>query len=176
MTVRVLIGGVGYRWQGDSSFGLAASDALSEQEWPPGVAVADLGYGAIYVSQDIADAQPPYQRLVLLAGMPRGRPAGQLYAYRWQPATVGAEELQARIREAGAGVIDLDHLLAIANFFNALPPEVNVLEYEPASEAAGESLTAQASACLPHALALARLIALAPAGQPDLGAERSPEW
>jgi hydrogenase maturation protease len=165
--LNVLIGGVGYRWQGDGSFGLVASDQLARQTWPEGITVEDLGYGAIYVAQDLADARPPYQRLVLLAGVARGREPGQLYAYDWQPSSPSEDELQARIREAGAGVIDLDHLLAIASFFGALPAEVLVVELEPAS-LAGEHLSAQASACLPRALGMARQAALAPAGLPAL--------
>ncbi|MDP8924183.1 MAG: hypothetical protein M3O34_15070, partial [Chloroflexota bacterium] len=73
---RVLIGGVGYRWMRDGSIGLVASDELMRQDWPAHVEVADLGFGAIYVTQDLAHAEPPYARLVLLAGVARGRTPG----------------------------------------------------------------------------------------------------
>jgi hydrogenase maturation protease len=158
---RVLIGGVGYRWQGDASFGLVASDALAREAWPDHVQVADLGYGALYVAQDLADADPPYTRLVLLAGVPRGRRPGELYCWRWQGPLPGAEEVQARVREAGAGVIDLNHLLVIANYFGALPADVVILEFEPI-EVAGADLSPAAAARLPEALAQARQAALAP--------------
>lgn len=160
---RVLIGGVGYRWQRDASFGLVAGDALARLAWPPGVEVADLGYGAIFVAQDVADARPPYGRLILLAGTARGRPPGRLYRSRWDGPPADAEEIQARIREAGAGVIDLDHLLVIARHFGALPPEVILIEVEPVDAAGGEDLSPAVAALLPDALALARREALAPA-------------
>jgi hydrogenase maturation protease len=159
---RVLIGGVGYRWQRDASFGLVVSDALAALGSSPGVEVADLGYGALYVTQDLADARPPYTRLVLVAGVTRGRPPGTLQAKRWSPTPIDPEALQARIREAGAGVVDLDHLLLIANYFGALPPDVTTLELEPVDVSGGEELSADAAALLPRAMEQARELALGP--------------
>ena len=101
----MLIGGVGYRWQRDASFGLVVSDALAQLEWPPGVEVQDLGYGALYVTQDLADGH--YDRVVLIAATVRGRRPGQLYRAAWGGALPDAAEIQARVFEAGAGVIDL---------------------------------------------------------------------
>ena len=158
---RVLIGGVGYRWQGDASFGLVASDALMRESWPDTVDVADLGYGALYVTQDLSDAHPAYTRLVLLAGVARGRPAGELYRSTWRAPALSTAEIQERVREAGAGVIDLDHLLVIASYFGALPADVVTLEFEPI-ELAGADLSPAAAALLPEVLARARSEALAP--------------
>ena len=159
---RVLIGGVGYRWQRDASFGLAVSDALAGLAWPGHVQVADLGYGALYVTQDLADARPPYQRLLLVAGAARGRPPGRLYCARWRAALPGDDEIQERVREAGAGVVDLDHLLIIASHFGALPPDVVTLELEPVEVDGGDGLSPRAAALVPEAVAHARAIALAP--------------
>ena len=166
---RVLIGGVGYRWQRDASFGLVVSDALAALEWPSHVQVADLGYGALYVTQDLANADPPYERLLLVAGVGRGRQPGQLYCDRWQAVVPAAAEVQERVREAGAGVVDLDHLLIIAGYFGALPPEVITLELEPVDVEGGDGLSLRAAALLPRAVAQARAIALAPDRQ-EVGA------
>ena len=76
---RTLIGGVGYRWMRDGSIGLVASDALMGEDWPAHVDVADLGFGMIYVTQDIGFVKPPYTRLFLLAGVARWRAPGELY-------------------------------------------------------------------------------------------------
>jgi hydrogenase maturation protease len=157
--IRVIIGGVGYRWQRDGSFGLEASDELAELDWPDWVAVADLGYGAIYAAQDIGDVRP--QRLILLAATVRDREPGRLYAYQWPALPVPPEEIQARIYEAGAGVIDLDHLLIIGRQFGALPEDVLLIELEPVDMAGGLGLSAQAAALLPQAVDLARNEALA---------------
>ena len=159
--MRVLIGGIGYRWTGDASIGLIASDALAGLEWPPGTEVADLGYGAIYASQDLADAQPPYGRVILLGGVTRGREPGRIYRYRWDGALPDAEEIQARVYEAGAGVIDLDHLLVIAGYFGALPDDVVIVEVEPVDVGGGDRLSQEAADLLPQVLELARREALA---------------
>jgi hydrogenase maturation protease len=147
---RTLIGGVGYRWQRDASFGLAVSDALAALEWPVEVEVADLGYGALYVSQDLADAQPPYTRLILIAAVRRDRAPGELYRDTWTPVVADAEEVQARVREAGAGVVDLDHLLIIANYFGTLPAEVITFELEPVDVSGGEGLSRGVEMLLPR--------------------------
>lgn len=154
--MRILIGGVGYRWQRDASFGLIASDALAHMEWPDQVDVADLGYGAIYVAQDLADAEPPYDRLILLAGVVRDREPGRVYRRRWSGTLPDAEEIQARVQEAGAGVVDVDHLLIIAEYFDALPDDVLVIEVEPVDATGGEGLSAETADLLPEVVAMVR--------------------
>jgi hydrogenase maturation protease len=153
---RVLIGGVGYRWQRDASFGVVASDALAQLAWPSHAEVMDLGYGAIYAAQDLKDAQPPYQRLILLAAVERGRPPGRLYPSRWAPRSPPAEETQEFIREAGAGILHLDHLLVVAEHFQALPPWVELVELEPVDTAPGVEMSPTAMQCLSEAIALVR--------------------
>lgn len=156
--MRVLIAGIGYRFQRDASFGLIASDALAAMEWPDGITVEDLGYGAIYAAQDIAAARP--DRLILLAGTTRGRTPGTLEHRQWRPVAATPEEVQARIREAGAGVIDLDHLLVVGAHLDALPADVRLIELEPADTQGGEGLSGIASQRLGDAVELARCDAL----------------
>jgi hypothetical protein len=101
---------------------------------------------------------------MLIAGVQRGREPGQIFRYRWQSQRGDAEELQARIREAGAGVIDLDHLLLIADHFEALPEEVEVLELEPVDAGCGDRLSPRAADRLREVLADVRREVLARAG------------
>ena len=124
--------------------------------------VADLGYGAIYVAQDLADTRPPYDRVILLAGMARGRTPGQIYRTRWESIAPDPDDLVARIREAGAGVIDPDHLLLIAQHFGVLPDDVVVIELEPVDATGGEGLSPEATGRLHEVIELARREALAP--------------
>jgi hydrogenase maturation protease len=162
---RVLIGGVGYWWQRDASFGLAAVEALAGRNWPTGVRVEKLDYGAIYVAQDLLAVDPPYERVVLVAGVERGREPGELYVSRWAGAELSPEELQVRIFEAGAGVIDLDHLLLIARHFGALPEDVVLIELEPVDSEGGIELSPAAAARLEEVCDRVRREALAsPAG------------
>lgn len=157
---RTLVGGLGYRWQRDASFGLAVSDALARLEWPDEVEVADLGYGALHVADELRHAAPAWERLILVAAAPRGRAPGGLFRREWTPAPVAAEEVQARIREAGAGVIDLDHLLVIGQHFESLPPRVVLYELEPAEMDGGEGLSRVAEPRLEEAVERVRREAL----------------
>jgi hydrogenase maturation protease len=161
---RVLIGGVGYRWMRDASFGVVVSDELAQLDWPPHVEVADLGYGAILVAQDLEYAEPRYTRLILIAAIERGREPGTLHAYRWISSNPDDEEVQTRIHEAGGGVIDLDHLLIVAHYLTGLPEDVIVFEYEPADTEGGEALTSAGTRCRDQLLELVRREALRPGG------------
>jgi hypothetical protein len=81
VAARVLIGGVGYRWCGDASFGLVATDELAPMPWRDGVRVEDLGYGALHAAMDLADADPPYERVILIGATERCRQPGRLYRF-----------------------------------------------------------------------------------------------
>jgi hypothetical protein len=171
--VRVLIGGIGYRFQGDLSFGIHVSDRLLHEELPDHVEVMDLGYGALYVAQDLAHASPPYTRVVLVSAAVRGRapglydgpgPAGPAPATADAlPGLYGPGGVQERILEAGAGVIDLDHVLVIGSHFGALPFDLRVIELEPTELHRGDGLSELAGRLLPAAVARARRAALEPA-------------
>ncbi len=167
MTGRVLIGGVGYRWFGDGSFGLVASDELARLDWPPGIDVEDLGYGALHAALDLAQADPPYERVILIAVTERGRQPGRLYRFRCEPAVPDTDDVQARMYEAGAGVIDLDHLVVIGRHFGALPDDVVAIELEPHPGTTGDGLTQDVQALLPDAVELVRREVLAQAYAPS---------
>ncbi len=159
---RVLIGGVGYHWFGDASFGIAAVAELGRLDWPPGVDVLELDYGAFYVGMDLADADPPYERAILLAAAERGRAPGRIYRTRWEGALPCAEEIHERMLEAGGGIVDLDHLLVIAEHFKGLPRDVITIEIEPTDKTGGDALSPAARELLTDAVALVRREALAP--------------
>ena len=169
--MRCLIGGVGYHWMRDSSFGLVAADALRASNLPPSVDLGALDYGAILVAQDLLDAKPPYTALVLIAATQRDREPGTLHEYRWSPPNESVDEIQSRIREAGAGVIDLDHLLVIANHFGALPDDVRIIEFEPVDSGGGEALSTQGQRALQQLLTV---YGPALAGQSGRPAEAGP--
>jgi len=139
--MRTLIGGVGYSYLRDGSLGPLVVDELAREPWPDGVVVENLSYGPIAVMQRLQEADPPFDRLILIAAVRRGRPSGALTVYRWGGQLPDAEEIQARVAEAVTGVISLDNLLVITGFFNALPSDVSVVEVEPEDEGWGEGLS-----------------------------------
>jgi len=138
---RTLVGGVGYSYLRDGSLGPLILDELVRQPWPDRVVLENLSYGPIAVMQRLQDADPPFDRLVLVAAVRRGRAPGTVTVYRWDGRLPGAGEIQARVGEAVTGVISLDNLLVVVGFFNALPPDVAVLEVEPEDEGWGEGLS-----------------------------------
>jgi hypothetical protein len=88
--------------------------------------------------------------------MPRGREPGVLYSYRYDRPLPSDVEVQERVREAGAGVVDLDHLLIIAQRFGVLPSDVLVIELEPVDVSPGIELSAAAKLRIDETIDLVR--------------------
>jgi hydrogenase maturation protease len=150
--MRTLIGGVGYSYLRDGSVGPLVVAELAREAWPDGVLVEDLSYGPIAVLQRLQEADPPFNRLVLVAAVRRGRAPGTVTTYRWDHRLPDAGEIQARVAEAVTGVISLDNLLVVVGFFNALPRDVSVLEVEPEDEGWGEGLSRVVEAAWPRVI------------------------
>ena len=162
---RVLVGGVGYRFLRDLSFGPLLTDELRRQEWPEGVEIEDLSYGPVAILHNL-DARPRYDRLVLVAGVKRGRPPGSVTDYRWDGHLPDDEEIQARIEEAGSGVISLDNLLVFLTYFRRMPEEVVVIEVEGADEDWGEGFTPEVDRATPQVMAMIRELTGSDAARP----------
>ncbi len=152
---RVLVGGVGYRFLRDLSFGPLLTDGLQKEKWPEGVEIEDLSYGPVAILHNF-DARAPYDRLVLVAGVKRGRPPGSVTQYVWDGRLPDEEEIQARVEEAGSGVISLDNLLVFLTYFRRMPKEVVVIEVEGADEDWGEGFTPEVERATPQVIAMIR--------------------
>jgi hydrogenase maturation protease len=139
--MRVLVGGVGYRNLRDHSIGPWLADRLAGRA-RNGIEVEDLSYHPIGLAQNLQDREP-YDRLVLVSAVTRGREPGTIEAYRWPGELPAPEEVQARVAEAVTGVISLDNLLAVVGTFGGLPDDVRVVEVEPADEGWGEGFSPQ---------------------------------
>ena len=148
--MRVLIGGVGYRHLRDDSLGPWVADELGGRAGD-GIEVEDLSYHPVGLSQNLQD-RPPYDRLVLVGAVRRGRDPGTVQAYRWSGTLPGAEEIQARVAEAVTGVISLDNLLVVCGALGGLPDDVRVVEVEPAVEGWGEGFSEAVERRLPEVL------------------------
>ena len=155
IVLRTLIGIVGYRNLSDLSTGPNLLPALEALSWESGVEIEDLSYGPIAVVQNLED-RPPYDRMVFLSAAQRGRAPGRVYRTERNQELPSDEEIQARITEAVTGVIDLDNLLVIAQYFRVLAEEVVVIEVEPVEIENGESCSAAVSALVPEILEMVR--------------------
>lgn len=145
---RILIASVGYECLRDLSVGPLVLRRLREQQWPDGVELEDLSYGPIGVMHNL-EARPPYDRIVLLAGVGRNRQPGRVYSYSWNRELPHPEELQARVAEATTGVISLDNLLIIATYFDKLPRDVVVVEVEALNGDWGAELSPEVARAMP---------------------------
>ena len=148
--MRVLVGGVGYRNLRDGSVGPWVADTLAA-EAPNGVEVEDLSYGPVQILHNLQD-RPPYDRLVLVGAVRRGREPGTIEHYRWDGRLPPSDEIQERVAEAVTGVIALDNVLVVVGAFGGLPDDVRVVEVEPAAEGWGEGFSAEVGAKLPEVL------------------------
>jgi len=137
--MRVLVGGVGYRFLRDGAVGPYMADHLAAAA-SNGVEVEDLGYHPIGFTQNLQD-RPAYDRIVLVGAIKRGREPGTVTAYRWDHALPSVKEIQERVSEAVTGVISLDNLLIVTEAFKAFPDDVRVVEIEPADEGWGEGFS-----------------------------------
>ena len=142
---------VGYRNLSDFSVGPVLLTELQSLDWERGVDIEDLSYGPIAVVQNLEE-RPPYDRMVYLSAVQRGRVPGRVYRRAWNAPLPPEEEIQARIGEAVTGVIDLDNLLVIAQYFRVLAPEVVIIEVEPLNCGSGEALSPAVHAMVPDIL------------------------
>lgn len=146
--MRVLVGGVGYRYLRDNALGVHIADSFAGRA-TNGVEVEDLGYHPIGFTQNLQD-RPPYDRIILVAAIVRGREPGTVKAYRWEHELPPLEEIQDRVSESVTGVISLDNLLIVTEVFEAFPEDVWVVEVEPADESWGDGFSPEIQAKLPE--------------------------
>jgi hydrogenase maturation protease len=138
---RVLVGGIGYRNLRDASIGPYLADRLVERA-PAGVEVEDVSYHPVGLSQNLQDREP-YDRVVLVGAIRRGRPPGTITSYRWDGRLPPDTEVQERISEAVTGVISLENQLIVCGALGGLPEDVRVVEVEPADDDWGEQFSPQ---------------------------------
>ena len=160
--IRTLVGGVGYSDLRDFSVGPLLLDRLALDGWPVGVTLEDLSYNPVSVVHRLQEAEPPFDRLVLVGALQRGRRPGAVVAYRWDGSLPGIEIIQGRVAEAVTGVISLENLALVVGGLGAAPPEMVLVEIEPEIEGLGSELSAAVAAAADEAIRLVRRVALAP--------------
>lgn len=144
--MRVLVGGVGYRNLRDYSVGPWFVDKHAARS-NSDLEVEDVSYHPVGLSQNLTERKP-YDRVVLVGTVARGRPPGTVRSYRWSGELPPVEEIQARIAEAVTGVISLENVLVVVGALGGFPEDVRVVEVEPAAEDWGDSFSTQVEARL----------------------------
>ena len=158
--MRTLIAGIGYSNLSDSSIGPIAAAELKKKLLPATIKIDDLSYGPISVMHNFAEANPRYQRLVLITAADFGAQPPAMRWDRWPAILPSPEEVQARIVEAASGVIDWKNLLVILQQFEVLPPEVFVVAVQPVKTDFGMELSPEMRQLLPEILTIARELAM----------------
>ena len=156
----VLIAGVGYQNLRDLSVGPVLVPVLCRLDWPEDVEIHDLHFGPIHVVQWLEERPGHYHRMVFVSAVERGRERGQVYCYRWDGALPDADEIQQRVGEAVTGVISLDNLLIIGQYFGVLPRDVIVVEVEPEDTGWGTGFTPCVETVLGEVIETVRRVAI----------------
>lgn len=159
--MQVLVGTLGYHNLRDYSLGPKLLPELQALDWPPGVKVDELNWGPIAIVQDFEARPMPYDRVVILTATERIRPGGTITLLRWGGTLPPADEIQERISEAVTGVISLDNLLIIGEYFGIWPEEVFIVDVEPGPQEAGDTFTHAVEIVLPSILDMVQRVALA---------------
>lgn len=130
--MKVLIAGVGHPNLKDLSFGQVLLPYLRKQIWTENFDLENLSFGAIAVLQWFQDHPGKYDRVVFVSAAERsGRAPGTLDVTDWGFAPLDETVVQECVAESVTGIISLDNLMQILQYFKALPPEVVVLDLEP---------------------------------------------
>lgn len=148
--VRALIGGVGYPDLSDHSISWAMVDALERRTLPDGVVAEDVSYNPVAVAQRLDDepAGDPFEVVVLVSAIARGRQPGAVTAYRWDGRLPPDDEVHRAVTDAVTGIIHLDNTLVVARHLGALPGRVAVIEVEPRDESFGAPMSPAVAAAL----------------------------
>ncbi|MEJ7848252.1 MAG: hypothetical protein WKF92_09210 [Pyrinomonadaceae bacterium] len=136
--MKTLIAGVGHPNLKDLSFGQVLLPHLEKQKWAENFDLENLSFGAIAVLQWFQDFPDKYDKVVFISAAEReGRVPGTLDIYDWDFASLDEAVVQECVAESVTGIISLDNLMMILQYFKALPPEVVVLDLEPVDSEIG---------------------------------------
>lgn len=152
--VRVFVGGVGNPWRRDLDFGPMFIRRIAGLDWPPDVAIEDASVSAHRVLHILQDRQP--ERVVFVAGFPRGDPAGTVRRHPVEGPMPDDEMLMALLGEAAGGVIDFDATLAVVRHFGALPADSVVIEVEATDTTFGTGFSDEVEASIDRVLEMVR--------------------
>ena len=153
MNKKILVGTVGYQILRNHSIGPILLPHLSEQSWPEGVICDELNWGPIAIVQQFEAMDIPYDRAILLTAIERPeRKIGDITVFQWKGGLPDDQQIQACVGDAATGVISVENLLVIAEYFKVWPKEVFIVDVEPGPEIAGEHLTEEVAAKVPQVI------------------------
>ena len=153
MVRKVLVGTLGYHNLRNYSLGPLIQPQLEALAWPAGVTVDEMNWGPIAIMQQFEAMDEPYERVVMVTASAKDRPIGTITHYHWTGGLPSLQSIQDRVGDAVTGVISIDNLLVIGEYFQMWPQETLIIDVEPGAEEAGETLTAEMAAQVPVVMA-----------------------
>lgn len=155
MIKKIFIGTVGYHNMRNHSIGPALLPQLQQMNWKPGVELDELNWGPIAVVQKFQSLPTAYDRVILLSALERpGRKIGDINVYHWRGKIPDEEMIQRCIGDAVTGVISVENLLIIGEYFNIWNAETLLIDVEPGPEQAGENFTDEMQEAIPDLVLL----------------------
>lgn len=149
----ILIGTVGYHLLRNHSVGPILLPQLNEMAWNDKVAIEEMNWGPIAIVQYFQTLEIPFDRVIFLVALERPeRKVGDISVYQWLGKLPDEKQIQACVGDAATGVISVENLLVIGEFFKIWPKEVFLVDVEPGFEQAGEHLTPEVEAKVPEIL------------------------
>ncbi len=147
---KIFIGTVGYHNLRNHSIGPALLPQLQKMQWVDGVELDELNWGPIAIVQKFQSLPIAFERVILIAAIERPeRKIGDITVYKWMGRLPDEELIQRCIGDAVTGVISVENLLIIGEYFKIWKGETFVVDVEPGQEEAGEDFTGDMQQAIP---------------------------
>ncbi|MFS4491308.1 hypothetical protein [Maribacter sp. 2308TA10-17] len=147
----ILVGTVGYHLLRNHSVGPILLPQLNGKTWNGKVTVEEMNWGPIAIVQYFQTLEIPFERIIFLVAIEREeREIGDISVYQWLGKLPDEKQIQACVGDAATGVISVENLLVIGEFFKIWPKEVFLVDVEPGPEQAGEHLTDEVKVKIPE--------------------------
>lgn len=158
---KTMVGTVGYHILGNHSLPPVLHPYLQQMSFPDYVVVDELNWGPVAVVQRFQAEEPSFERVVILCAVERSdRKVGDITLFQWKGGLPDEVQIQACMGDAATGVISVENLLIIGEYFRVWKDEVYLVDVEPGPEVAGEQLTTEMEEKIPAILSIVRQLAI----------------
>ncbi|WP_387964009.1 hypothetical protein [Geojedonia litorea] len=153
MNKRTLIGTVGYHMLRNHSVAPILLPEIQSVNWPDSVEIEEMNWGPIAIVQYFQTLKISFDRVIFLVAIERpNREIGDITIFQWNGGLPTSTQIQACIGDAATGVISVENLLIIGEFFKIWPKDVYLIDVEPGPEQGGEYLTEAVERKIPEIL------------------------
>ena len=134
---------------------------LQELSFPDHIKVDELNWGPVAVVQMFQAEEPAFEKVIILCAIEReGRKIGHIDVFKWLGKLPDEEQIQACVGDAATGVISVENLLVIGEYFKVWKDEVYLVDVEPGPEVAGEQWTIEMQNATPEIISTIKRLAL----------------